>query len=234
MTEELAVEERLGETRAVDGDEGMLGEGPALVDCAGDQLLAGAALAAHQHGALVPLDGLDDAVDPLQGAAPADQLAHPAEASHLLAQPCVLAAQGIHLQHALDGEQDLLRTGVLDQVVRGAELHRLDGALDRAVAGQDDDHGGQLALVQGPQELHAVHHRHFEVRHDHVEQALAEPGERRLAVRRVFHRVARALEVLGERARHVGLVLHEEDARTHRAVRSRPPRRCGRGRGDRS
>src|SRR5262245_45216476 len=33
---------------------------------------------------------------------------------------------------------------------------------------------------------------------------------------RVLYRVARALEVLGERARHVGLVLHEEDARTHR------------------
>jgi hypothetical protein len=40
----------------------------------------------------------------------------------------------------------------------------------------------------------------------------ARPRQRCLAVRRVLHGVAGALEVLGERARHVQLVLDEQDA----------------------
>jgi len=44
VAEELAVEQRLGEPRTVDGDEGMGGERAALVDGARDQLLPRAAL----------------------------------------------------------------------------------------------------------------------------------------------------------------------------------------------
>src|SRR5262249_29709134 len=125
VAEELAVEQGLRQTGTVDGDEGMLRERAALVDGAGNELLAGAALAAHQHRALVPLDRLDDPVDGLQAPALADQLPHAAKAPDLLAQPRVLAPEGIDLEHALDGEQDLLRAGVLDEVVCRAELHRL-------------------------------------------------------------------------------------------------------------
>src|SRR5207245_8943408 len=51
VTEELAVEQRLRESGAVDGDERLPGERPALVDRTRDELLAGAALAADEHRA---------------------------------------------------------------------------------------------------------------------------------------------------------------------------------------
>src|SRR6266566_3190738 len=216
VAEELAVEQRLGEPRAVDGDEGMGGECAPLVDGARDQLLSRAALAAHQDRALVPGDGVDDAVGLLHRRALADQLAEAVQPPDLPAEPRVLALERVELQDPLDGEQDLLRPRVLDQVVRRTELHGLDRALDRAVAGEHDHRGREAALVHGAQKGHAVHHRHLQVGQDDVEARLAEAGERRLAVRRVLHGVARALEVLGERARHVDLVLDEEDAGLHR------------------
>jgi hypothetical protein len=49
MPEELALEEGVGECGAVDGDEGVAAAGAALVDCAGDQLLAGAGLSGDEH-----------------------------------------------------------------------------------------------------------------------------------------------------------------------------------------
>jgi hypothetical protein len=72
--------------------------------------------------------------------------------------------------------------------------------------------------VDRAQETHAVEHGHLQVGQDHVERLVREDGEGGLAVRRVRHRVAGALEVLGERARHVDLVLDEEDACAHAAV----------------
>jgi hypothetical protein len=50
VAEDLALEQRLGEGGAVDGDEGPPGPGTVVVDGAGHHLLAGPALAAEQHG----------------------------------------------------------------------------------------------------------------------------------------------------------------------------------------
>ncbi len=49
VAEELALEQRVGERGAVDGDEGSLAPVRGVVDRAGDQLLAGPGLAADQH-----------------------------------------------------------------------------------------------------------------------------------------------------------------------------------------
>jgi cholest-4-en-3-one 26-monooxygenase len=50
VPEELALEHRLGESRGVDGDERSLRAPGAAVDLVGQDLLAGARLAQHQHG----------------------------------------------------------------------------------------------------------------------------------------------------------------------------------------
>ena len=52
VTEQLALEERLGDGAAVDGDERPL-RAPALVESAGDQLFAGAAFAGDERPARV-------------------------------------------------------------------------------------------------------------------------------------------------------------------------------------
>src|SRR4030095_14595638 len=96
------------------------------------------ALAGEEHRALVLADGVDQAVDRLHAGALADQLAEALQAADLAAQARVLALERREAQDALEREQDLLRPRVLDQVVGGAELHRLDRRLDRAVAGEHE------------------------------------------------------------------------------------------------
>ena len=60
VAEQLVLEQRLGDGGAVDGHEGALGAVGELVQRAGQQLLAGAALAQQQHGGVGggrPLEG---------------------------------------------------------------------------------------------------------------------------------------------------------------------------------
>ena len=52
VAEQLGLEQLLGDRAAVDGHEQALGAPAVVVDRAGDQLLAGAALAGDQHGAV--------------------------------------------------------------------------------------------------------------------------------------------------------------------------------------
>ena len=59
MTEELALEERLGDGRAIHGDEGPIGALPVGVNCTGDEFLARSALARDQHHGVLRRD-LDD------------------------------------------------------------------------------------------------------------------------------------------------------------------------------
>jgi len=50
MAEQLGLEDRLGQRRAVGRDEAGVDPGAVLVNVAGEQLLAGPALAEQQHG----------------------------------------------------------------------------------------------------------------------------------------------------------------------------------------
>src|SRR5207245_6602312 len=59
MPEQLAFEQVLGDGRAVEGQEWRLGPWAVLIDGSGDQLLAGAALAADQHRDVLSGDAAD-------------------------------------------------------------------------------------------------------------------------------------------------------------------------------
>src|SRR5262249_32423144 len=63
VPEKLAVEQGLGQPGAVDRDERRVAQDAALMHRAGDELLAGAALAAQEDGALVLADRIDESVD---------------------------------------------------------------------------------------------------------------------------------------------------------------------------
>ena len=60
IAEELAFKEVIGDTRAVDGDKGILVTPALLVDGAGDQLLAGPRFARDEHGRGAVGNALDD------------------------------------------------------------------------------------------------------------------------------------------------------------------------------
>ena len=63
VAEQLALQQVLGDGGAVDGQERRLGPQAVLVDGAGDQLLAGAALAGDQDGDVLGRDAADRLVD---------------------------------------------------------------------------------------------------------------------------------------------------------------------------
>ena len=107
--EELALEQRLGERRAVDGDQRPLAPRE-VVEELRHQLLAGAALAAHQDADAArrhPLDDVQHAAhrrrqgdDP----APGDLLGEPPlEGLVLLLQPLALGLQALHLAGGVEG-----------------------------------------------------------------------------------------------------------------------------------
>src|SRR5262249_50918409 len=71
VTEELALEQRLRDGAAVDGDEGSVAPWTMRVDGPGHELLAGAALSLAEHGGLCladPLDQREDLAHPGRGA----------------------------------------------------------------------------------------------------------------------------------------------------------------------
>src|SRR5450432_2042026 len=74
MAEELALEERLGQRRAVQLDERALGARAALVDGGGDELLARSRLAREQHAGTRGRDLRDDLEDLLHGRGVADDV----------------------------------------------------------------------------------------------------------------------------------------------------------------
>ncbi len=102
---------------------GLVRRGLLVVERVGDELLAGAALAAHQHrdvgvGDLV--DGLEDAP---HGGAPADDLLGEG-ALHLLEQAAVIALEPRVLHHAAHEHAELVVVEGLRQIVGRAVLHR--------------------------------------------------------------------------------------------------------------
>src|SRR5690242_3339114 len=74
VTEQLGLDESLGDRRRVDGDEGPVAARALLVDGPRDQLLPGAALAGDQHRGRRPGDLGDEAVKLLDRGMTADDL----------------------------------------------------------------------------------------------------------------------------------------------------------------
>ena len=71
----------------------------------------------------------------------ADHLGELAGRRQPLAEPAVLLAQAVVLEGVADLEPQHAQVDRLGEVVVGAQPHRLDGRLDRAVGGDDEDQG---------------------------------------------------------------------------------------------
>src|SRR5690606_939720 len=125
VAEQLALEQRADQRAAVDRDERLAGAAAAVVDGAGDQLLAGAALAGDQHGGVGAGDLADGGAQLLHGGRAADQVA----AAQVVAQLGVLPAQLVLLEGAARHHAQLVRPERLGEVVAGAELHAAHGGV---------------------------------------------------------------------------------------------------------
>ena len=108
VAEQLALDDRLGQRREVDLDEGLRGAAAVVVDRRGDELLADAALAADQHRGVALGDLGDQVVDRLHRLGVADDVRGAEavlelllEALVLLDEPLALLLGGLAQAHRL-------------------------------------------------------------------------------------------------------------------------------------
>ena len=168
VAEQLRLDQILRDRRAVDLDEGALGALAVVVERVGDQLLAGAVLPLDQDVRIAARHALDQLEHFVHLLALADDVAEAELPLELLLEQEVLADEIAALDRALEHlQQRIGLDGLLDEAVR-ARLHRLDGLDDAAVAGDHDDLGVGVDLLEFPEQLEAVRVGQHHVGHDDV------------------------------------------------------------------
>ena len=139
------------------------------VDGAGDDLLAGAALARDEDRGVGLRHAVDEVVDLLHRGALADERVEPGSLSRLEAQALYLFAQAAVGRRAVDGDGEHVDLdGLVDEVVRA----RADGRDRRVEAPERGEHDDRHVGAVGDDalaELDAADAAHVEVGHDDVE-----------------------------------------------------------------
>jgi len=165
VAEELAFEERFREGGTVHGEKAPVDPGTGIMDEAGDEFLAGAALAEDQHIRIAVGDLPRQLDDFAEAGAAKDRLRRRLAIAQLFFQRLVFLDQPFPFQAVLDeGEEFFLGKG-LAQIIIGAELHRLHRRLDGAMPGHHHHRQFGPGLTHPAQGLDTVHLRHL-----HVEQ----------------------------------------------------------------
>ena len=209
VAEDLAFEQRLGNGRAVDGDERKRRARTQLMDGLGDQFLARARFAGDEHRRARRRRLLDDRVDLPHLRAVAD---HRAEGA-VLAQ---LAAQRLHFAQRLEPLDDLVEQDLepleihrLGEVVVGAFLHRLDGGFDGALRREQQGGHVRALRLERAQQPESVQPRHHEVGDDDRRPERGDLLERLFPVAGRFREESPAANELFETDAGGGVVLDD-------------------------
>jgi hypothetical protein len=168
-----------GQGGAVGGHQLARGAAAVLVDVAGEQLLAGAALAEQQHGrrgAGRLLGHLERGAHDL--AVADDRLV--GCGGELGPQLAVFGDEGVLVERLLDGGDDRRALERLGDEVVGAELHRGDRVLDGAVGGHHQDLDLGRDRLRGLEQVLAGHAGHAQVGDHHLHRVQAQHLERLL------------------------------------------------------
>ena len=216
MAEQFALEQLLGDGRAVEGDEGLVGAGTEVVQAAGDQFLAAAGLAAQEH-----VDRCRRQVEDLL--AQADDARRDTEQAAgegaLVVDPAVQLAVLQHQPALFQGaaeiaEQRLGAEGLFQEVV-GALAHGADRQGDVAVGGEQNNRQVGIQRLQPFQQGQAVHAGHAHVADHHPGEIR---GHRRQAVFGAGeqpHLMPRQLQPLAYRFADAGFVVDQIDLSLH-------------------
>ena len=215
MAEDFALEQRLGNGRAVDGDEWRPRAGREFVDGPRHELLARAALPGDQDRRRRGRSHLDHAVQRLHGGPGAHDPPH----THDLPE---LPAQQRDLTHRLAaggglGDEQLQARHVhgLGQIVIGAVLHGGHCRLDCALSGQKDDRGKGHLVPQRLQERMTVQTGHDEIGQHHGRQHCDGLLEGLLAVGGLLDGITPAGEQRHKAPAGRGLVIDYKDLEAH-------------------
>ena len=214
VPEQLRLEQRLRNRRAIDLDERHVALRAAVVDRARDQFLPGAGLAGNEHRALGCGNELRTADDLFHRPAAADDAVVVELLVTFAEQVAVLGSQPLMVERPADDDEELVDLERLLQVVESAELHRLDGAFDRRVRGH---HQHLAAIAFGRRvdvlanQLEPGELRHHVVDDEEIERALGEQPLRLARARRVDDAVAGVAQRAAERFQNFFLVVDEEN-----------------------
>ena len=210
VAEDLALEQRLGNRGAVDGDERERRARAQLVDGLRDELLARPRLAPDEHRRRRRRRLLDHAIERSNPGAVADDAAEAALLAQLAPQQLDLAQRLLPLDGLVQQDPQPLRIDRLAQVVVGAVLDRVDGALDRALRGQQDERDVRQLILQRAEQVVPAHPRHDQVAHDDGRPEAGDLAEAFLAVGRLVGLEAPGLDELGQPGPRGRVVLDDE------------------------
>ena len=154
---------------------GAAGAVAVVVDRLGGQVLAGAGLAGQQHGrGRARGDARQQRLDLAASPATSPMMAsNPYSRPWLRPQRADLAAQTAGLERLLDEQHHFVEIERLVDVVVRAELHRLDGVLDRRKRGHQDDQRLGRLLLDALQHRQPVAVRQLEVEQNEVDACAA-------------------------------------------------------------
>ena len=211
MSEQLRLEDRFRNRRAIDSYQRHVALLAAIVNRPSDELLTGAGLARHEHCGL----RVGDAVDPIDDRAHRRTAADDAIVVELLvalaAEVPAFRAQALVVERAPHRREQLVDFERLAQIVERAQLHRVDRAVDGRVRRHQDDvrRVGRRADVLAD-ELEAAHARHHVVGEQDVEGPLAEQLQRLTSAGRVDDFVAVAPQRAAQRLAQLLFVVDEQ------------------------
>ena len=182
------------------------------MDRLGHDVLAGAALAFQQHGRrLAGADLSDQLHHVVHRLTLADQLDVAVALSLFGLEPPHIPPQSGGLQRLLDDHRELVEIDRLGQVVEGPELHRLHGALDRAVGGHHHHRDLRLLLPDPFENLYSGGIGQAVVQHQQVAVFFLEQLEGGLAGLGLGDLVPLVLEPRLHRPADQLLVLDDQD-----------------------
>ena len=171
VAEEFAFQQVFRQGRAVDGHKRVVLAAAVEMERAGYQLLARAALALDEDGAVGVGHLGDQIIDLLHLRAGADDVLKFVAVLELLLEIDVFAHGALEIERPLDGHLELVDFERFCYVIIRPELHGLHGGFHGSIPG-DHDHGWHRAqAVTGFEDIKAAHAFHFDVRDDDLRHA---------------------------------------------------------------
>ena len=213
MSEQLRLEQALGERPAVEREERAFGARRALVNVAGDDLLPGSRFAPDQHRALRRRHLLGQSQHILKQPRLAERLHEPGAlaAPDLLLELLVLRLEATDLGRAPAQGHDLVVGERLRHVVERALVHRLDRGLQRSLRRHQDDRRFGVLLLRGREDFDPGDAGHLDVGEDEVGGGGLELLEPRFAALRRRYVEALVLEQDAQGVEDPLLVVDDEN-----------------------